>query len=397
MNKKYAWTLAELMMALIFIMVIAGFLISNFKPSQQNAKIKAYAGIRNIEKGIVSVGDYYTKAAATKAREHNDSNNNVITTGAVKRTIFYKNAAIESAGNDTFCMILADAFSLKEAPNCSNKNIDLATPNFVFPNGMEIYGLSSEPFTFFTKANIGESFQDDTNFESVAAYKNIMIDVDGAKGKNRIGVDRFPLRIYSLDNVVFPVNCNESAFFDWRYENTTGKATPSLSSAQKNPYCKGGKNFDGAQSKQNFWLDNEMITFDTFRNTIIKREGDTANNKSNIEQNNESIAFTRNAAETICGVFGGTRFLSVAQCTAYGYRIFDKCPSKESCLTCSTGGNVCPKNGSNVTTQGENGTCISLYNSLNNKQNFCYYGLHRPSAGMSAIVSGIMGGELDME
>ena len=130
MNKKYAWTLAELMMALIFIMVIAGFLISNFKPSQQNAKIKAYAGIRNIEKGIVSVGDYYTEAAKTEARKHNDSDNNVITTGAVKRTIFYKDpdSAIEKAGNDTFCMILADAFSLKEAPNCS-KTIDTSTPN----------------------------------------------------------------------------------------------------------------------------------------------------------------------------------------------------------------------------------------------------------------------------
>jgi len=349
MNKKLAWTLAELMVAMTFIMLISGFLVSVFKPKTQNTRIQAYAAIRNITKGIIAVDDKYEK---TPPEDTTNSG------------IFYQNTATPDV--DTFCLEMADVFTLKQTANCKKSETtgsNLHVPNFVLANGVEFYGLASD------KIQAGQY-----------KYKNIAMDVNGSKGPNKLGVDRFPLRIFAEDNLVFPVDCTETQFFDYRLDGLI-----TLDDNQKNPYCKTGKTFNGTRSKINFMLDDEIITYDTYRSSSQGEQQKTS----------EMVAFSQSLASSICGNFGGKRFLDPSQCAKLGQKIYTKCVMEEMCITCETSPSICPMNSDN-TSQTNEAACKQLYIDLKNDINTCLFLIHKPSAALSAVVGAIVG-DLDME
>ena len=410
MNKKFAWTITELVVAMIFIMTIAGFMISNFKPNQQKAKINAFAAMRNIQKGVISVGDVKEKEQMTQW-------------SGGRKDIFTEVDTFKNANKDTFCMLMADAFTIKSGTtvNCA-KNTAIDTANITFPNGLEVYGLAS------AVVDLGKS----TTESKLYSYKNILVDIDGKRGRNRLGVDRFPLRIYAIDNIVVPVNCAETEIYDWRLEGINGSTgIITMTDAQKNPYCKTGKNFNGTRSTQNFLLDTEVITYDAFRNYITtkyeiddlygqyvidktdnkyKREYEVESSnrkdshkyimKTSVKAKDELIAFSKSYAEVICGIYGGKKFLSVKDCSNLKMKIFPECPNLDSCKTCASQTNsICPMNGD---TQTNPTTCVSLYKTLGDgsnayNSNICYFFQHQHVAGLSAIIQGMMGSDLQME
>ena len=211
-----------------------------------------------------------------------------------------------------------------------------------------------------------------------------MIDIDGSKGANKLGSDRFPLRIYAKENTILPVDCTETQFYAWEAQENK---MVTLSAPHKNPYCKKGKEFTGSVSDINFLLDDEIITYDIHAGNAA---ANTKNNKFKI------AALTQSPAAAICGVLGGSKYLSESQCASMGLKIHAQCPTKESCEKCSTvSPSICPMNEAG-TAQISSSQCEQLYNSLGGDEHLCIMLLHKPSAAMSAIVGSIVG-DLDME
>ena len=93
---------------------------------------------------------------------------------------------------DKFCEHLAEKYAVGEF-ECSIFVLDNEA-NITLENGVKIYGFEIPPHKSYG-----------------TLVKDIIIDVDGVEGKNEIGIDRLPLRIYStgmLGGKIIPVNCN---------------------------------------------------------------------------------------------------------------------------------------------------------------------------------------------
>ena len=378
--KKYAWTIAELLMALVFIMVISGFLISNFKPNKQSAKINVYATIRNLEKGIIAIDDKYEKLATECTDcctgDSYDLDNNPTTKcivdylpgvttcpstcGANRATqcICYKKCptkcnslnmegltkTIFTGGTAQFCKELVDVMNLKSS-NCSATQ---GSPNLVFANGVEVYGLRSELQYMGKTTDEGKKY----------AYLDIGIDINGSKGLNKQGVDRFPLRIFAVDNLILPVDCNTTSgkkIFDWRqYDPVLGK--DGMVNINLNPYCYKGTNFgktSGTSCGINFQADDEIITYDTYINKI-------SNGGQMQDKYDKLISYSRPFLNTACGIYRGkyAKFFADSQC-----------------------GSIAGITDCNKTDQSA----------------ICYFVLHQPSAGMSAVVQSVIGTDLESD
>lgn len=353
MKRLKAWTLVELVVAMGFIAVISGFLLTTVKPQSQNAKIYVYATIQNLMKAIVAVGDKY---------DNQDGE-------PVDGNILYQKP---STNDDTFCLQMADVFSLKQAAVCA-KSTASSTANLVLANGVEIFGLSSTKKTLF----------DDSTIE----YKDIAIDIDGkSKGMNRLGIDRFPLRIFK-DRIILPVNCNSSADKIYDYGQNKDQLVPSAS-----PFCKEGKEFSGTTSTKNFMLDQDIITYDLYRGKTDVESDSTEAVKADI------IASKYSAAAALCGAYGGKRYLSTTSCakiTSAALKIHPKCPTDEMCDTCATSPSICPQKLDN-SGQTTVATCKTQVTSLDNNKYSCVFLLHKPAGGMSMVLEGLIG-NLDEE
>ena len=99
-------------------------------------------------------------------------------------------------------MQFADNFALKGDANCSI-NASNTDVNITLPNGMTYQGLTNEWKTPFD----GSSTQ----------FKNVVVDIDGQKGKNKLWIDRFPMRIYregDLVGVVALVDCSDDNYYN---------------------------------------------------------------------------------------------------------------------------------------------------------------------------------------
>lgn len=93
---------------------------------------------------------------------------------------------------DKFCL----ALKKKYGDNSGSCQVDgTLRENIHFKNtNITMYGFSRKPQIY-----------------NNVLVKDVVIDIDGEKGKNKFGVDRAPIRIYSkglLGGMITPVNCN---------------------------------------------------------------------------------------------------------------------------------------------------------------------------------------------
>lgn len=330
--KKIAWTLAEMMIALLIVTLLSGICVNLFKPNTQKAKLFVYSAIRNLTMANISVIEKYGSLTYSPTTTLN--------------------------GNevDWLCAQLSDALSLDEEPNCSiSASID--DVNFVFTNGITVHGLTNEWKLPFENAPF--------------FYKNILVDVDGPeKGLNKLWADQFPLRIIGgkgrgAEGLIMPVNCGA----EQAYNNATEELVDVAPEA-RNPYC--------GSSTKDYTIDKDTISFDIYR-AVSTEENAKA----------ELIATGLSPLEADCMALGSSAgYFSVPECSSKGIHILTKCATISNCETCTA--NNCPYD-TDETTVTNKAECKFLQDNVNPENISCFSMIHKPSGGMSFIVQALVG------
>lgn len=339
--KKFAFTMAELTICIIALIILCAASTTITKSLNVNkSKIYIYAALRNLTLGNIAItempanGAFYPAAAQT-----HDSD-------ATKT-------------DDWYCIYLADSLSLAANPDCSKTAVNTDI-NFIFPNGTTFRGIASS----WEYAYSG------------LYYKDILIDADGEDGMNKIGVDKFPFRVFrgtnhagmTLDGIVYPVECGNDKMY---YLDNGTLTSVSLSST----YCSGKNNRIAS--------DNSVVSYSIYKVTNGEKP-----DKATI------IASKLSAIEADCKAYGGKGFYHGATCRDYGFKLMEKCAHEITCEECETYG-ICPNGGSksNCDTLAEN-------NKINAKQSDgsyssqgfqCFTLLNKPSGGMGMVGSTIFG------
>ena len=327
MIKKYAWTMVELIVCITIIFIISYTLFNVVKPNMQKSRIFLYATISNLMKGNITIIDKYSKASGGE--------------------LFYQDSS--DAVNNTYCMQLADVFTL-DAPAQCGKTLNKNATNLVLSNGVEIRGLTLAPIT-----------------PTVADYsfKNILIDIDGfGTGLNKLWVDQFPLRIYSggdFEGGVQTVDCsnpNES------FKDSSGNIT----TAVKSVYCSG--------KTINYTKDTSALTYDIVYTEEIEGEETTDKPKKG-----RLYATNLSPLQADCEAYGGTGYYHANICIAAGYKIKPNCADDETCSICGKKANICP------TGYNTEAACKAI----NGGHKHCVTIPHKPSGGISAVVESLVG------
>ncbi len=346
--KKTAWTMAELTIAMIVIIVISAISLTVFKPNMQKAAIYMYAIIKNLEKANNAISEKYGEFYPNDAKSRDDNN---------------------AVADDWYCVNLADMLSLTQVANCK-KSATNGDVNFRFANGITIQGVASS----WKRPYPTSSYY----------IKNIVVDIDGEKGFNKIGIDRFPLRIYNggaYDGTIKPINCANDIVYDDEYKIVT------LSdSTGKSPFCKQKFDSSGASANNNFLTNNEVISYDIYRPDNAEEETTAS-----------IVVWSASPMEADCGAYGGNGFYIREHCNTFGQTINAKCAKEETCSSCTSTNpayNVCPSkntDGSAIAagSRTEAG-CKTLAATTNPNDVACFTLLHRPSQGLGAIAGGLL-------
>lgn len=312
---KEAFTITELVITMAIMMVLAVFAIINIKPGQNKAKLFLYSALSNISSAVSTIADENGKSLSVAEGD------------------------VDVDGNkfDWLCVKLADFFSLASSANCS-KDASATDVNIVFTSGIEIQGLAG-PWK-----NDIKNDSDDNPYR----YKDFVIDIDGiSKGMNKVGVDRFPMRIYKemIGERVMPVDCSQSTAGD---------------------YCKNG----ATRVDVNLAKSQDYISFDIYR----------ADSKDS--ENANAVASFQSYMQADCGINGGSGYFTNEECAEAGYYLFPKCISKDMCAQCASGANVCPMIAG---VQMDAQECRSKIDTYNPDEGGCIPLLHRPSGGAGLI------------
>ena len=177
------------------------------------------------------------------------------------------------------------------------------TANIVLSNGTTFRGFAAPWKTGF------EGFY----------YKDILLDVDGDKNMNKMGVDRFPLRVFrgvngqgeNVSGHVYPVDCTSDIL------HTPEGAQISMGHA----YC--------GSSGINIASNNEIVSYAIYRVT-----DPTNTTKAN------KIAASLSAIEADCLAYGSKGFYGGKVCQSKGFKIHERCAHTRICDGCDDYG-VC--------------------------------------------------------
>ena len=339
--RKCAWTLAELTIVMIVVLVLTAVAMSITKNVNINkSRIYMYSAIRNITMGNISVIEANEETFYPIEAETYDAD-------ATKT-------------DDWYCLHFADAFSLKSSPDCTKTTDGSNTVNMVFANGIALRGVAA-PWK--------RAYDD-------LYYKDILVDIDGDENINKVGVDRFPLRVFrgtnaqgeSLDGHVYPVDC--SAANDKLYDSAGNLVSLSHS------YCN--------SSSANIASSDEIVSYGVYRVT----DGSKPTSAT-------MIAGSKSAFEADCIAYGSRGFYGGALCSSKGYVIHDRCAHEDLCTDCASYG---------ICAGGSSSNCITLAesNKLNvpseddpsvtEKTGFrCFTLISKPTSGMGMVAGSLLG------
>ena len=308
--KKCAWTIAEMIIAMTVMIILSGICVNMFKPNSQKAKFYMYSAVTNITKANIAVIE---------------KNNGLITDRVSKE---------DGTAEDSYCNSVADFLSLQSIPNCSTSAAETDI-NIQFPNKIAFYGMASDWIT-----PEGATYK----------YKNIMIDIDGEEGLNKVGADRFPMRVLAgsgkgTEGMVIPVDCNEN-------EET------------KNPYC--------GDSNKNFATDDQILVFNIYR-----AMDDSENSKVSL------IASSLSHMEADCMAHGGEGVYSAEECSDAKIKVNQSCATSSICDKCTT--DTLPDGAA------DKEGCKTVANDYNGSGLSCVYTRHKPKASMALIFDALIG------
>ncbi|MBR2068876.1 MAG: hypothetical protein IJ877_03855 [Candidatus Gastranaerophilales bacterium] len=334
--KKYAWTLAEMVIALTIVIILSGICVGVYKPNTNKGRIYVYSAMRNL------------------IRAHS--------------VLIEKKGSINTQDmlgeDDWYCAQMADVFSLDSAAECSRSLANDAV-NISFPNGVTIQGMATpwkKPYSTATYV-----------------FKNIVVDIDGPKGLNRIWADRFPLRVFAgvgkgAEGMVMPINCGNDVVY-----NYDTKALVSVPNDAKSPYCKHGFKADGAAVAKDYTLDDEIITYDVYK-AASSQPGSKA----------VMLASSISPKEADCKAYGSSMgFFSVAECDSAKIQILRDCATITNCETCTTA-NTCP-NKLDDSGKTDPAGCKDMLDTINPDSISCFAILHKPNSGASFVIQSLVG------
>ena len=321
--KKQAWTLAELTVVIVVILILAKASISVARTMDINkGRIYMYATMRNLTMGNLAIKEKFGEFYPASASVH-DANNST----------------------DWYCTNLADNFSIESTPFCADSTTS-TTANFIFSNGISFKGMSS-------------AWQ---NTSGDLYYKDILVDIDGDLGSNKIGIDRYPLRVFrgtntlgvNMDGMILPVDCNQ--------------ADPLVGTSHS--YCNGATN--------NIASSAEIFSYSIYRVTNGKKP-----------ESATIIMAGKTALESDCLALGGKGIYPATACKAKNFYIHESCAHEDICADCAFDG-TCPNNGTEE-------SCMALAekNKLADKEGVlkgykCIPLLTKPTSGLGLFGGAIM-------
>lgn len=338
MKKYQAWTLVEMVIAIIIITILSLVCLSNFKPNIQKTKVYIYAVMKNITSANMVIAEKYDDSLDDETYE---------------------------GDNDWYCIHLADTFNLTTPVKCE-KTLGKDTINMRLPNGVEIKGLTNE----WLEAPSSEYY-----------IKNILVDIDGFdKGLGKLWVDQFPLRIYNgsiYTGQVVPTNCADDGIDETSSDYTGSDDDVSTKPhSYKSPYCKG--------NTTNTAMDDTIITYD-----VYKAESADETSRAVLVASNLSLM------EADCGAYGGSGIYKAKQCDSNA-RILPECATVQNCAICNAsasdaavddGYDICPIEDS----EGNTGKDCAEIAAFDNPDDInCFTLLHKPSAGTSFLLETLL-------
>lgn len=357
--KIKAWTMAELSVAMVIIIVLSYASITVMKTNNVNsAKIFTYAMMKNFAYANGAISDKYGE--------------------------FYPSSASETSG-DWYCKNLSDMFNMTNSPDCKTESA-----KFNFPNGATVEGIAkpwSVPYLYRSETCLDTKWcKEEPDF----LYKNILLDVNGDKAPNKLGIDRVPLRVYrgysalggDISGLVTPA-CGE---YDYVHDPKGNVVKLTV-----NSYCETG--FD-------FIQDNELVSYNIYRtDKVLDSMKDWSSGKMKDKSTTATLVIgTIPYMQADCMAYGGNGFFNKVQCSTAGYRLHEKCANYDICKKCSgtlygSSYNVCPASYNSVA------ACQSHAQELSGltkgPEQSCFAILNKPMQGVG-FLSGVLMGDIDM-
>ena len=324
----------ELMIAFAVVIILSGYCMSSFKPNVNKNKLFVYSALRTLTKANIAILEKNSQEGIQDL--------------------------LDDGTTDWYCAHVGDLLSLNGSPVCARSSGDTVV-NLKFISGVTVQGLAKEWVKPYN----------DSPFE----FKNIVIDIDGPdSGPNKPWADRFPMRVYKgqgvAEGIIMPINCASDHVYDETVQ------VPVQASAQS-PYCKTGKNYNGAVLSRDFTIDDEIITYDIYRATAIDE-----NSKAT------PIAYGLSAIEADCAAYGGKGFYAQKECEDSSIKIHTKCATSENCVGCVQNKN-CPLNASGTAL--DEAGCSAMASSDNPIDLPCLVIMHKPSGGLPFFIQAIVG------
>lgn len=218
MNKfKNGWTMAELVVAMMVLAVLMLLSLQIIKPKQMRVIPFAYAAVKNLSEGARFV-----------IKDIDD--------GTKKLPDGYSDIPV--ANSNKSCVALAEAFSLTGSYNCVKDSSTYpaigkgttGSPNFQTANLITYSGLEKD-FSEGVRGNATSSNQCGT---ASVDMKDIMVDINGDEGENKVGIDQFPLKLLKTGEVI-PGTCSDIESSATTLNACAGKTYDSAATFKKHP------------------------------------------------------------------------------------------------------------------------------------------------------------------
>ena len=374
---KKAWTMAELAVAMVIVIILSYASLTSIKTTSNNqGKILMYATIKNLlyANGSISdkYGEFYPEAESKKDIK------NFVNSGTAFPGTWY-------------CNEMKEMLSTTNTPDCSN-----AATTFNLPNGVKVYGLAGNwqyPYTYKNPNAVACSADRQCNALPDIYYRNIMVDVNGDSRPNEVGIDRFLLRIYrgftplgtDVSGQVYP-RCGT---YDYITDPTgTTKYMTTLANSNSTTCVSG----------QNFIDDNEIVSYNIYRPDKTLTSG-----VKDKEVTASIVAGKLSLIKADCMAYGGNGLFNKYQCSKAGYFIHPECAHYDLCADCSgnlfdkstLGYNVCPEGYRSIDSCKTKAAANNPTASTHTPNQACFVMLNRPTGGLGFFAGAVMG-EFDM-
>lgn len=371
--KKRAWTMAEMTVAMIIVIVLSYASITSIKTTSNNqGKILMYATVKNLLYANGAISDQYGEFYP-ESESKNDIKNN-------------------SFPGTWYCNRLKDMLTTTNDPNCGS-----ASATFNFPNGVKVYGLAGNwqyPYTYRNSDSIACTSNSFCSATADFYYRNIMVDVNGDSKPNEVGIDRFLLRIYrgftplgtDISGYVYP-RCGS---YDYVIDPTGATKYMNVQADTSAIACP-TSNFD-------FINDNEILSYNIYK--VDKTLADGVRGK---EATATLVVGQLPLMKADCMAYGGNGVFNKYQCSQAGFYIHPDCAHYDLCLDCSgklfdkdaLAYNVCPTGYRSISTCQTKATANNPTASTNTPNQTCFMVLNRPTGGLGFFAGAVMG-DFDM-